>query len=150
METIVKVDIQELIQKKTPIVIDIGCGAKKKEGRIGIDRVDAPQVDIVTDIERGLPFFPDQSVDEIHCRSVLEHIHNFDHLLREMMRVLKKDGKAYIFVPHFSNPYYYSDPTHVRHLACTRFIILSIIRFNCDGKSRISIPTFACKSSLSV
>ena len=115
METKVKVDIQQLIQKKTPIVIDIGCGAKKKDGRIGIDRVDAPQVDIVTDIERGLPFFPDQSVDEIHCRSVLEHIHNFDHLLREMMRVLKKDGKAYIFVPHFSNPYYYSDPTHVRH-----------------------------------
>ena len=114
MEPLIKIDIHKLIQENKPVIIDIGCGAKKKEGRIGIDRVNMPQVDIVADIESGLSFLPDRCVDEIHCRSVLEHIQNFEHLLSEMMRVLKNDGKAYIFVPHFSNPYYYSDPTHVR------------------------------------
>ena len=87
---------------------------KKREGRITVDKVDLPNVDIVADIEKGLAFLPDNSVDEIHCRSVLEHIQNFEDLMREILRVLKKTGKAHIFVPHFSNPYYYSDYTHKR------------------------------------
>ena len=114
MEPLIKIDIDSMIKQSSPVIIDIGCGEKKKTGRIGIDQVNLPNIDIVTDIESGLPFLPDSSVDEIHCRSVLEHIKNFEHLLKEMMRVLKKQGRIYIFVPHFSNPYYYSDPTHVR------------------------------------
>ena len=46
--------------------------------------------------------------------------------MKEMFRVLKKDGKAHIFVPHFSNPYYYSDYTHKRHFGFIVFTILSI------------------------
>ncbi|MFP3982372.1 MAG: class I SAM-dependent methyltransferase [Desulfurivibrionaceae bacterium] len=115
METEIRIDIDKRLHKEDqPVIIDIGCGQKKKPGRIGIDQFDLPEIDIVTDIEKGLSFLPQRSVDEIHCRSVLEHIHNFDFLLREIMRVLKEDGRAYVFVPHFSNPYYYSDPTHVR------------------------------------
>lgn len=94
METEIRIDIDKRLQKDQPVIIDIGCGQKKKPGRIGIDHVDLPEIDIVTDIEKGLSFLPQRSVDEIHCRSVLEHIHNFDFLLREFMRVLKKDGRA--------------------------------------------------------
>ncbi|HUU41801.1 MAG TPA: methyltransferase domain-containing protein, partial [Desulfatiglandales bacterium] len=83
-------------------------------GRIGIDKVDLPNVDIVADIENGLKFLPDNSVDEIHARSVLEHIRNFEYIMAEFARVLKKEGKAFVFVPHFSNPYFYSDFTHKR------------------------------------
>ncbi len=121
METLVKINLEQLLTCNQPVIIDIGCGEKKKSGRIGIDRVDRPGIDIVADVERGLPFFPDHSVDEIHCRSVLEHIKNFDFLLSEMMRVLKKSGRLYIFVPHFSNPYYYSDPTHLRFFGLYTF-----------------------------
>jgi hypothetical protein len=35
-------------------------------------------------------------------------------MMCEMVRVLKKGGKVIVEVPHFSNPYYYSDPTHKR------------------------------------
>ena len=109
------VNIEKILASSEPLVIDLGCGRKKKEGRIAIDKVDLPHVDIVADIEEGLPFLPNNSVNEIHCKSVLEHIDNFEYLMREILRVLKQDGKAHIFVPHFSNPYYYSDYTHKRH-----------------------------------
>jgi SAM-dependent methyltransferase len=138
MEPLIKIDINQRINANHPVVIDIGCGKKKKPGRIGIDQVDLPGVDIVTDIESGLPFFPDGSVAEIHCRSVLEHISNFEHLLKEMMRVLKPDGTLHVFVPHFSNPYYYSDPTHVRAFGLYTFYYFA----DTEHQLRRKVPNF--------
>lgn len=114
MEPRIKIDLERVLSGHEPVIIDLGCGEKRRPGRIGIDRLDLPSADIVADLEAGLPFLPDCSVDEIHCRSFLEHVENFEFLLAEMIRVLKEDGRAYIFVPHFSNPYYYSDYTHKR------------------------------------
>ncbi len=121
MDYSIKIDLDTKLNSGEKVILDLGCGGKKREGRITIDRVDLPHVDIVADIEDGLGFLPDNSVDEIHCRSVLEHIQNFEDLMREIVRVLKSSGKAYIFVPHFSNPYYYSDPTHKRFFGLYTF-----------------------------
>jgi ubiquinone/menaquinone biosynthesis C-methylase UbiE len=101
------------IDKEDKIVIELG-GGKNKKGRINIDQLDLPEVDIVTNLEEGLSFLPDNSVDEIHSKSLLEHINNLNLLMKEIHRVLKKNGSFHCFVPHFSNPYFYSDPTHVR------------------------------------
>lgn len=114
MEPYIRVDLDKVIKGDNPVIIELGCGERKKQDRITIDKLDLPHVDIVADMEEGLSFLPDNSVDEIHCRSVLEHIENFEDLIGEIVRVLKKEGKAHIFVPHFSSPYYYSDYTHKR------------------------------------
>jgi SAM-dependent methyltransferase len=116
-----KIDISKRLSGPGPVVIDLGCGNKKKEGAVGIDTVELPNVDITADIERGLGFLPDDSVDKIYCRSVLEHIENIELIMSEMVRILKKDGRACIYVPHFSNPYYYSDYTHKRHFGLYTF-----------------------------
>jgi SAM-dependent methyltransferase len=121
MESVVRIDIDSVIRSGERVVVDIGCGERKKAGRIGIDSADLPGVDIVADLEKGLSYFPDGSVDEIHCRSVLEHIRDLEGILREMLRVLKKGGMVHVFVPHFSNPYYYSDYTHVRFFGLYTF-----------------------------
>ena len=121
MKPIIKINLEQALRNNAPFLIELGCGEKRKEGRISIDKVDQPNVDIVADIEEGLPFLPDNSVDELHCRSVLEHIENFEFLMLEIIRVLKPEGKAFIFVPHFSNPYYYSDYTHKRHFGLYSF-----------------------------
>ena len=121
MEPRIRTDLDKIIKSDNPLVVELGCGQKKKPGRVTIDKIDLPHVDIVADIENGLPFLLDNSVDEIHCRSVLEHIENFENLMREITRVLKKNGKANIFVPHFSNPYYYSDHTHKRFFGLYSF-----------------------------
>lgn len=114
MKPVLKINLEQILNSGRPVIINIGCGKRKKFGQIGIDRVDLPEIDIVADIEEGLPFLPDGSVDQVHCRNVLEHIENLENIISEIMRVLKKDGKAFIAVPHFSHPHYYSDPTHVR------------------------------------
>ena len=97
VEPVVRVNLDEMIARGERIVVDVGCGNRKKAGRIGIDRVDLEGVDIVADLEQGLQFFPDASVDEIHCRSVLEHVEDMKGLLGEMLRVLKPQGQAHIF-----------------------------------------------------
>jgi SAM-dependent methyltransferase len=116
----------------------LGCAVRKRPGRVGIDRLDLPGVDIVADLEAGLPFLPDPSVDEIHCRSVLERIANFEQLLGEMMRVLKDSGRACIFVPHFSNPYYYSDYAHKRPFGLYTFYYFA----DQDHQARREVPSF--------
>jgi len=115
MPALVKVDLQEILNGPGPVVVELGCGLRKRhKGSIGVDMADLPTADVVADINEGLPFLPDHSVDHIHCRSLLEHIVRFDLLMAEIVRVLKDQGTAHVSVPHFSNPHYYSDPTHVR------------------------------------
>lgn len=95
-------------------IIDVGCGKHKSPGSVGIDKIGLPEVDIVCDVEReGLPF-KDNSIDMVYSRHFLEHVKNFEFVMREVYRVLKPKGKANIVVPHFSNPLGYSDPTHKR------------------------------------
>ncbi|MSM40063.1 MAG: methyltransferase domain-containing protein [Geobacter sp.] len=121
MREIFNIELQQIFNRNMPIVIELGCGRNKTPGRIGIDRLNMPGVDIVADIEQGLPFFPDNSVDEIHSRSFFEHVENLEGLMREIVRVLKPDGTCHLFVPHFSNPYYYSDYTHNKFMGLYTF-----------------------------
>jgi len=138
MEPGIRIDLDEALKSDAPVIVELGCGQKKKPGRIGIDKLDLPNVDIVADLENGLSFLPDNSVDQIHSRSVLPHIENFENLMREIVRVLKKNGTAHIFVPHFSNPYYYSDYTH------TTFFGLYTFYYFVDTKHQLKrkIPNF--------
>ena len=146
METVVKIDLQKILSSPKPIIIELGCGKKKKTDRITIDRVDLPNVDIVANIEDGLPFLPDNCVDEIHCRSVLEHIQNFEDLMGEIVRILKKEGKAYIFVPHFSNSYYYSDYTHKKSFGLYTFYYFVAS----ENQLRRKVPVFYNKIRIKI
>ena len=113
--------ISEKLFQNQPIFIELGCGQTRQAGVIGIDRFEAESVDIVADIEKGLPFLPDNSVDEVSSRHVLEHIENLEFLIREIHRVLKPGGVHRAIVPHFSNPYFYSDYTHRRFFGLYSF-----------------------------
>ncbi|MHC5061474.1 MAG: class I SAM-dependent methyltransferase [Planctomycetota bacterium] len=138
MEPSIRVDLEEIIGGNKPVIVELGCGRRERPDRITVDKVDMPHINIVANIEDGLPFLPDRSVDQIHCRSVLEHIDNFENLMKEIVRVMKTDGRAHIFVPHFSNPYYYSDFTH------TRFFGLYSFYYFVDAKHQLSrkVPHF--------
>lgn len=134
----IRINLEQVLSSKEPVVIELGCGARKKEGRIGIDAADLPGVDIVADLEKGFPFLPDHSVDQIHCRNFLEHIKNFENLMAEIVRVLKKDGTAHISVPHFSNPHYYSDFTHMRFFGLYSFYYF----VDYESQLRRKVPNF--------
>jgi ubiquinone/menaquinone biosynthesis C-methylase UbiE len=138
MEPLIKINLKKIIKGNEPVVIELGCGQKKKKGRIGVDKMDLAGVDIVADLEEGLAFLPDNSVDEIHCRSVLEHIENFENMMREIVRVLKANGKAFVFVPHFSNPYYFSDFTHSKFFGLYSFYYF----VDAENQLRRKVPVF--------
>lgn len=121
MKPVFKLDLSETLKNSSTIVLELGCGDRKYPDRICIDQLDMPNIDIVADLEQGLPFLPDNSVDEIHSKSLLEHIDNLDVLMKDIWRVLKPTGKKVLFVPHFSNPYYYSDHTHKRFFGLYTF-----------------------------
>ncbi|SDT84233.1 class I SAM-dependent methyltransferase [Desulfobacula phenolica] len=121
MEPIFKIDLKETLNSSSKVVLELGSGRKKKPGRILIDIIDMPHIDIIADLEQGLSFLPDNCIDEIHSKSLLEHIDHFDLLMKEIWRVLKPSGKKYLYVPHFSNPYYFSDYTHRRFFGLYSF-----------------------------
>lgn len=116
---------QEVLKKKiselNPVIIELGCGPNNQSGVIGIDIFAFDGVDYVADLEKGIPFLDDNSVDMIRSRHLLEHIENFEFLMKEIHRVLKPGGKKIAIVPHFSNPYYYSDYTHKRFFGLYTF-----------------------------
>ena len=130
--------IAEKITKKDRIVIELGCGPNKQAGAIGVDKFEDKAVDIVADIEKGLSFLPDNSVDEIFSRHVLEHIENLELLIKEIYRVLKPGGIHRVIVPHFSNPHFYSDYTH------RRFFGLYTFDYFADEETKLKrkVPSF--------
>ena len=97
-----------------PVRIDLGCGPNKREGFIGVDaRQFDGKVDIVHDLRKAWPW-KDGSVDEVHCSHFLEHLSGEErlHFFNELYRVLRKDAKASIIVPHWSSGRAYGDVTH--------------------------------------
>jgi len=103
MLPIINVDLDALLANEAPIILELGA-AGKKDGRISIDHLNLPGVDIVANLEEGLSFLPDYSVDAIHSSSFLEHIDNLDLLMQEMWRVLKPTGKNISLFRYFSQP----------------------------------------------
>ena len=97
-----------------PIRLDIGCGINKKKGFIGIDRLKFDGVDI--NLNAGTEKLPydDDSVEEIHTSHFLEHLKAMEriHFVNECHRVLKKDAKLTIVVPHWGSNRAYGDMTH--------------------------------------
>jgi ubiquinone/menaquinone biosynthesis C-methylase UbiE len=97
------------------VCLELGCGAAKRHpDAIGIDVLDSNGVDVQGDVFEVLAALPSGSVDSVYSYHFMEHIESLDRLIQELARVLKHGAVMEVVVPHFSNPYYYSDPTHKR------------------------------------
>ncbi len=96
--------------------LNLGCGAKKIDGYINVDKYGDP------DFKYDLEVFPwpwiDNSVKEIKLIHVLEHLGEqtdvYLEIIKEIYRVCAPGAIIYIKVPHYRHEYYFDDPTHVR------------------------------------
>ncbi|MFD1825300.1 MULTISPECIES: class I SAM-dependent methyltransferase [Mumia] len=96
-----------------PLRLELGCGAAKRDPRaVGIDTRPLPAVDVVGDALEVLRTIPDASVESVYSEHFLEHVDDAREVLSEISRVLVDGGTCVTVVPHFSNPAFYSDPTH--------------------------------------
>ncbi len=108
-----KKNILSNYKKNNFVILEIGSGNNKThKNSICIDLIDSSNVDIIGDIYDVIKKFDDNSVDLVHSSHCFEHLDNLSSIFKEITRVLKKNGKLEFLVPHFSNPFYYSDPTH--------------------------------------
>jgi ubiquinone/menaquinone biosynthesis C-methylase UbiE len=130
--------IEKKLQSKEEIHIELGCGNQKPEGKIGIDIVPLDGVDIVANIEEGLAFIPDSTVDSISSRHFLEHVQNYELLIKEIHRILKSNGIHRAIVPYFSNPHYYSDYTHKKFFGIYSFDYFA----SEESKLKRKVPSF--------
>jgi SAM-dependent methyltransferase len=96
-------------------VLDLGCGAHKEPGAIGVDRSSETQADVVHDLDRFPYPFPDSSFDRIIGRDVLEHLTDVLAVMSELARIGRPGALIELRTPHFSSCLAYADPTH-RHV----------------------------------
>ena len=82
--------------------LHLGSGSRYLEGYVHIDIADYEHIDIKTSIDK-LNTIDDDIVSEIYASHVLEYFdrNEVESVLKEWMRVLKKDGILRIAVPNF-------------------------------------------------
>jgi len=105
--------IKEIANEKE--ILDIGGGFKFQKGlakykdlfkNSNYKTLDAEKEynpDIVGDI-CDIPL-KDESIDAIVCKAVLEHVAEPHKAVKEIYRILRKDGKCFVYVP-FLYPYH--------------------------------------------
>jgi len=94
--------------------LDLGCGNKPYLDYTGIDIGFHTERIVQSDVLAYLKNLKSSSVSHIYTRNYLEHSSSDQLLaiLNEIKRVSISGAEIIIIVPHFSNPYFYSDPTH--------------------------------------
>lgn len=108
------------------VVLELGCGPRKRHRTaVGVDALDYPGVDLVGDVFAVLGALPAGCVAGVHAYHFLEHVADLDRLLAELGRVMHAGAILDVEVPHFANPYFYSDPTHSRFFGLYTFCYLA-------------------------
>jgi SAM-dependent methyltransferase len=102
-------------------VADIGCGTTKQvPWAVGVDSVAQPGVDVVADVDAGLPF-ETASLDHVFAVHVLEHVRDLVVVMAELHRVLRPGGLLHVLCPYWRHVNAAADPTHVRAIDVLTF-----------------------------
>ncbi len=101
--------------------LNIGCGNKKVDGYIGIDKFHCDAADYICDIENEKLPFEENSITEIILDNVIEHFYDIPKVINELIRVSQKGANIKIITPHFSSLSSWIDPTHIHHLSYFSF-----------------------------
>lgn len=100
--------------------LNLGCGSDIKDGWINLDAANITGVDVIHDLE-SFPYpFEDNSIDEVVCQDVLEHV-DYPAVLEELFRIMKHGAVLKIRVPHFTSFRNFVDPTHKRLFSIKTF-----------------------------
>jgi SAM-dependent methyltransferase len=112
-------NIEEILDACRPrgVRIDLGCGAHKQEGFLGVDARDLPGVDLVHDLEEFPWPLPDNCAELVIASHLVEHInpakYGFIKFMDEVWRILIPGGKFMASMPYAGSPGYWQDPTHI-------------------------------------
>ncbi|MBI4971062.1 MAG: methyltransferase domain-containing protein [Candidatus Omnitrophica bacterium] len=102
-------------------VLDVGCGAAKREGTIGIDMMAKPGVDIVHDLNVYPWPIQDSQFDRVLFTGSLECLDSVLKSMDEAHRVLKPNGRVEIHTTHFASSNSHWDPLQKWHFSYYTF-----------------------------
>jgi len=94
-----------------PLWIDLGCGDSKRSGFVGIDRTALPGVDIVCDLDLGIPL-PSNSAEYLLASHSLEHLRDLPAAIAEIFRVCKDRALITIVAPYDATRLNHANPYH--------------------------------------
>ncbi len=101
------------------MILDVGCGNKKRPGSIGIDSNPDTQADMIHDLNRFPYPFENDSFDRIYVTHCIEHLNDVVKVMEELHRIAKPGARVTIDAPYFSGQDAFSDPTH-KHFFTSR------------------------------
>ncbi len=96
-------------------ILDVGCGANKFEGAVGLDNNPRTEADVIHDLGTVPYPFADSEFDLIVSRHVVEHVPDVMAFVGELYRIAKPGGRIRLVTPHYTNPDWATDPTHRNH-----------------------------------
>lgn len=95
--------------------INLGCGNRRMDNCINLDRDTRCKPDIVADFNDKLPF-EDNSVEYVYCSHVIEHVDDIFHFMYEIWRVCVHEAEVHIIAPNYNYPYWAIQPSHKRFI----------------------------------
>lgn len=115
----------EAVNARPPVCLDLGCGANKAPGFLGVDAYETADVDVVQDLLSYPWPWRDGEVDEVRCSHFLEHVPGGARLrfFDELWRVLKVGGKATFITPSCDSNRAIQDPSHCWPPVCPEFYL---------------------------
>lgn len=94
--------VKKVFNMRNNLQLNMGCGSENSDEFINIDIKPMDNVDLIWDINQGLPF-DDNSVIYIKAHDFLEHIFDIEYVLKEMYRVSKHGTIWNVRVPHYGS-----------------------------------------------
>ena len=94
------------------LMLDLGCGNKKRPGTIGVDYNTRVDGDICHDLNVFPYPFESETVDRVYIDNCLEHLDSPLNVMEEIHRILKIGAEVKVIVPYFRSPSAFHDPTH--------------------------------------
>ncbi len=102
-------------------ILDVGCGASKREGAVGLDIVLGSKVDVVHELHAPRCPFAAAEFAAVAMLHVIEHVDRPLAVMREIHRISKAGAKVKVVTPHYTSFYSYGDMTHSHHFGYITF-----------------------------
>ncbi|MEK6777574.1 MAG: methyltransferase domain-containing protein [bacterium] len=119
------------------MILNLGCGLKKKEGWVNADINPSAGPDVLMDMDAAHLPFRDNVFHQVICDNVIEHLGDVLGVMEEIHRVCSHRAVVEIYTPHFSSDDAYTDITHRHYFGYRSFHIFE------EGKSQFHYYTKA-------
>jgi len=107
---------------KDELRLDLACGNCKRDGFVGVDKVQTSQAEIIHDLNVYPYPWNDDSVDEINCSHFIGQVADIIKFMDECYRILKPNAKMTVSAPYYTSIRAWQDPTHKRTISEATFL----------------------------